>query len=172
MWNRQKEASSWNVSGFSGYKNYSVQSIHLVLSNSLWPHGCIQHLIVLICLFPKTYNLNFLYPCLLSIYLWWTIEVFDPYFHSSVWFSHSVVSDSLWAHESQHTRPPCPSPTPGVHPNPYSLSRWCHPTILSSVFPFSSRPQSFPASMPFPMSQLFDLWCCKYSLMATFKLPV
>ena len=70
-------------------------------------------------------------------------------------FSCSVVSDSLWPHEPQHTRPPCPSPTPGVYPNPCPLSRWCHPTISSSVIPFSSCPQSFPASGSFPMSQLF-----------------
>ena len=70
-------------------------------------------------------------------------------------FSRSVVSDSLCPHEAQHARPPCPSPTPGVHPNPCPLSRWCHPTISSSVVPFSSCPQSFPASGSFPMSQLF-----------------
>ena len=74
---------------------------------------------------------------------------------SSVQFSHSVVSDSLWPHEPQHARPPCPSPTPGVHPNPCPLSRRCHPTISSSVVPFSSCPQSFPASGYFPVSQLF-----------------
>ena len=60
-------------------------------------------------------------------------------------FSRSVVSDSLWPHGLQHTRPPCPSPTPGVYPNSCLLSRWCHPTILSSVVPFSSYSQSFPA---------------------------
>ena len=65
------------------------------------------------------------------------------------------MSDSLRPHEPQHARPPCPSPTPGVHPNPCPLSRWCHPTISSSVIPFSSFPQSFPASGSFPMSQLF-----------------
>ena len=65
---------------------------------------------------------------------------------SSVQFSHSVVSNSLWPHELQHARPPCPSRTPGVHPNPCPSSRWCHPTISSSVVPFSSCPQSFPAS--------------------------
>ena len=74
---------------------------------------------------------------------------------SSVQFSHSVVSNSLWPHEPQHTRPPCPSPTPAVHPNPYPSSWWCHPTISSSVVPFSSCLQSFPASGSFPMSQLF-----------------
>ena len=70
-------------------------------------------------------------------------------------FSRSVMSDSLRPHESQHARPPCPSPTPGVHPNPCPLSRWCHPTISSSVIPFSSCLQSFPTSGSFQMSQLF-----------------
>ena len=74
---------------------------------------------------------------------------------SSVQFSCSVMSNSLRAHEPQHTRPPCPSPTPRVHPNPCPLSQWCHPTISSSVVPFSFCPQSFPASGSFPMSQLF-----------------
>ena len=74
---------------------------------------------------------------------------------SSIQFSHSVVSDSLWPHESQHTRPPCPSPTPGIYPNSRPLSWWCHPTISSSVVPFSSCLQSFPASGSFQMSQLF-----------------
>ena len=73
----------------------------------------------------------------------------------SVQFSCSVVSDSLQPHEPQHARPPCPSPTPGVHPNPCPLSRWCYPTISPSVIPFSSYPQSFPASGSFQMSQLF-----------------
>ena len=73
----------------------------------------------------------------------------------SVQFSRSVVSDSLWPHELQHARPPCPSPTPGVHSNPCPSSRWCHPAISSSVIPFSSCPQSLPASESFPMSQLF-----------------
>ena len=74
---------------------------------------------------------------------------------SSVQFSCAVVSSSLWPHELQHARPPCPSPTPGVYPNPCPPSRWCHPAISSSVVPFSSCPQSFPALGPFPMSQLF-----------------
>ena len=75
---------------------------------------------------------------------------------SSVQFSSSVVSNTLQPHEPQHARPPCPSPTPGVYPNSNShpLSRWCHPTISSSVVPFSC-PQSFPASGSFQMSQLF-----------------
>ena len=74
---------------------------------------------------------------------------------SSVQFSRSVVSDSLRPHESQHARPPCPSPSPGVHSNSFPLSRWCHPAISSSVIPFSSCPQSLPASESFLMSQLF-----------------
>ena len=70
-------------------------------------------------------------------------------------FSRSVVSNSLQPHESQHARPPCPSPAPGVHSNSCPSSRWCHPAISSSVVPFSSCPQSLPASGSFPMSQLF-----------------
>ena len=74
---------------------------------------------------------------------------------SSVQFSCSVVSDSLWPHEPQHARPPCPSPTPRVYSNPCPSNRWCHPAISSSVVPFSSCPQSLPASGSFPTSQLF-----------------
>ena len=73
----------------------------------------------------------------------------------SVQFSRSVMSDSLRPHESQHARPPCPSPTPGVYPNSCLLSRWCHPAISSSVILLSSCPQSLPASGSFQMSQLF-----------------
>ena len=69
--------------------------------------------------------------------------------------SRSVVSDSFGPHESQHARPPCPSPTPGVHPDSCPSSQWCHPAISSSVVPFSSCPQSLPASASFPVSQLF-----------------
>ena len=74
---------------------------------------------------------------------------------SSVQLSHSVVSDSLRPHGPQHTRLPCPSPTPGVYSNSCLLSRWCHPTISSSVVPFSSCLQSFPASGSFQMNQFF-----------------
>ena len=74
---------------------------------------------------------------------------------SSVQFSRSVMSDPLQPHELQHARPPCPSPTPGVHPNSCPSSRWCHSAISSSVVPFSSCPQSLPASESFPMSHLF-----------------
>ena len=74
---------------------------------------------------------------------------------NSVQFSRSVVSDPSKPHESQHARPPCPSPTPGVHSDSRPSSQWCHPAISSSVVPFSSCPQSLPAAEPFPMSQLF-----------------
>ena len=74
----------------------------------------------------------------------------------SVQFSHSVVSDFLQPHELQHTRPSCPSPTPRVHSNSHPSSQWCHPAISSSVVPFSSCPQSLPASESFPMSQFFS----------------
>ena len=74
---------------------------------------------------------------------------------SSVQFSCSVVSDSLWPHGLQHTSPPCPSPTPGVYSNSCPSSRWCHPTASSSVVPFFSHFQSFPASGSFQMSQFF-----------------
>ena len=76
-------------------------------------------------------------------------------FGLSVQFSPSVVSNSLRPCGSQHARPPCPSPTPGVYPNSCPLNWWCHPTISSLVIPFSSCPQSFPASGSFQMSQLF-----------------
>ena len=76
---------------------------------------------------------------------------------SSVQSSGSVMSNSLQPHELQQAKPPCPSPTPRVYPNSCPLSQWCHPTISSSVVPFSSCPQSFPASWSFQMSQLFTL---------------
>ena len=74
---------------------------------------------------------------------------------SSVQFSGSVVSNSLWPHESQHARPPCPSPSPRVHSDSRPSSPWCHPAISSSIVHFSSCPQTLPASESFPMSQLF-----------------
>ena len=78
------------------------------------------------------------------------------------------MSDSLWSHGLHHTRPPCPSPTPGVHSNSCSLSQWCHPTISSSVVPFSSHLQPFPASGSFPVSQFFtssdQYWSFSFSI--------
>ena len=78
-----------------------------------------------------------------------------PFFSFSVQFSRSVMSNSLRPHESQHARPPCPSPTPRVHSHSCPSSQWCHPAISSSVVPFSFSPQSLPASGSFPVSQLF-----------------
>ena len=77
-------------------------------------------------------------------------------FTLSIHFSHSVISSSLWPHESQHARPPCPSPSPGAYSDSCPSSQWCHPAISSSVIPISSCPQSFPASGSFQMSQLFE----------------
>ena len=79
----------------------------------------------------------------------------DKDIQHSVQFSSSVVSNSLWPHGLQHTRPPCPSPTPGVYSNSCPLSRLCHQTISSSVVPFSFYLQSFPKSQSFPVSQFF-----------------
>ena len=88
---------------------------------------------------------------------------------SSVQFSHSVVSDSLWPHELQHVRPPCPSPSPGVHPNPRPSSQWCHPAISSSVIPFSSCPQSLPASVFSNESNLLMRWPKYWSFIIPYK---
>ena len=93
------------------------------------------------------WNENWCFPVL------WPLLSFPNLY--SVQFSRSVVSDSLRPHELQRTRPPCPSPTPGVHPNSHPLSQWRHPAISSSVIPFSSCLQSLPASESFLMSQLF-----------------
>ena len=88
-----------------------------------------------------TFNISFMLPT-------------DTQF-SSVQFSHSAVSNSLWPHGLQHARPPYPAPAPRVHPNPCPLSLWCHPAIPSSVVPFSFNLESFPASGSFQMSQFF-----------------
>ena len=115
---------------------------------------------MVICLFTYTHNrFKKKYEDIYNNYFLLVVEGWSasktfPFF-SSVQFSHSVVSDSLWPHELQHPRPPCPSQTPGVYPNSSPLSRWCHPTISSSVVPFSSCLQSCPTSGSFQMSQLF-----------------
>ena len=94
----------------------------------------------------------------------------------SVQFSCSVVSNSLRPHESQHARPPCPSPSPGVHSDSRPSSPWCHPAISSSVVPFSSCPQSLPASESFPVSQLFSwggqkYWSFSFSIIPCKEIP-
>ena len=90
---------------------------------------------------------------------------------SSVQCSHSVMSDSLPPHELQHARPPCPSPTPRVYSNSSPLNRWCHPAISSSVIPFCSCPQSFPASGCFPMSHLSALGSQSIGVSASTSVP-
>ena len=98
------------------------------------------------------FSVLFFFFCNFSLYM---KEAISRQIYWPVQFSCSVVSNSLRPHESQHARPPCPSPSPGVHSNSHPLSWWCHPAISSSVIPFSSCPQSFPATESFPMSQLF-----------------
>ena len=95
---------------------------------------------------------------LLSLHMF----VFLRDFSCSVQFSNSVMSYTLWPHEPQHARPPCPSPTSRVHPNPCPLCQWCHPTISSSVVPFSYCPQSFPASGFFPNESAFCITWPQY----------
>ena len=108
--------------------------------------------------------------------------VFAPFFfyslisyliYTSVQFSHSVMSDCLRPHELQHPRPPCPSPTPGVHSDSRPSSQWCHPAISSSVVPFSSCFQSLPASESFPMSQLRwpKYWSFSFSIILSKEIP-
>ena len=103
------------------------------------------------------FHLHGIYFSILSLSVYMCLEVWSGFLVDSisVQFSHSVVSNSLRPHESQHARPPCPSPTPGVHSNSCPSSWWCDPAISSSVVPFSSCPQSLPASRSFPTSQLF-----------------
>ena len=119
-----------------------TESLYLLTNISTFPHS----------LGPDNHQSTCFYYFSDTIYKWYHSICLSLY---SVQFSCSVVSDSLRPHELQHTRPPCSSPTPRVQPNPYPLSWWCHPAISSSVVPFSSCPQSLPASGSFPMSQLF-----------------
>ena len=129
-------------------------SRNLTTSNTQWPN------------LEQTSRLSFLIQSIslhsLLLYEFSDYHLCFPwYYHESstilriVQFSRSVVSDSSRPQESQHARPPCPSPTPGVHSDSSPWSQWCHPAISSSVVPFSSCPQSLPASESFPMSQLF-----------------
>ena len=118
------------------------------------------HVKKVLCLIPQCLRLKCLHSAILFFVI---VKVPHPFclfiedmeYCSSVQFSRSVVSNSLWPHESQHTRPPCPSPTPGVYSNSCPSSRWRHPATSPSVISFSSCPQSFPASGSFPMGQLF-----------------
>ena len=114
--------------------------LYIPLTKYYWPSWCQVHFQEL-----GTFQWIKPGPCLKEVAFQWD---------DIVQFSHSVVSDSLQSHESQHTRPACPSPTPRVHPNSCASSQWCYPAISSSGIPFSC-PQSLPASGSFPMSQLF-----------------
>ena len=125
-----------------------IQRISSRNLNLLQSHMCSHSLIKDLCKSFLITHIVFTYP-LLPHSVWSCLS------GDSVQFSRSVVSDSLQPHESQHTRPPCPSPTPGVHSNSRPSSQWCHPAISFSVVPFSSCPQSLPASESFPVSQLF-----------------
>ena len=150
---------------FSSYiivcRNWYVWSMcalwlnHLFLWKISLPMWMIYHVLVHLSIQAwSAKGLHSLMLCVQDIAL--NTTSFNPHNNPcSVQFSHSVMSDSLWPHEPQHDRPPWPSPTSGVHPNPCPSSRWYHPTISSSVIPFSSCPQSFPASGSFPMSQFF-----------------
>ena len=120
-----------------------MPSNHLILCHPLLPPSIFPSIRV----FPNESTLRIRWP------KYWIFSFRISASNESVQFSGSVMSNSLRLHEPQHTRPPCPSPTPGVHPNPCPLSRWCHPTISSSVIPFSSCLQSSPASGSFPMSR-------------------
>ena len=120
----------------SGFSLQSEQRSYSIA----WPTEALTNLSSSICLYSLTLHTDWLYILTLC---------------HSVQISHSVVSDSLQPHESQHARPPCPSPTPGAYSNSCPSSRWCHPAISSSVIPFSACPQSLPASGSFPVSQLF-----------------
>ena len=117
-----------------------------------WPSAC-WHLPSIILIFSLQKDSTLAY---LGCFFTRAATIPSSYISGSlVQFSRSVVSDSLWPHESQHTRPPCPSPIPGVHSDSRPSSQWCHPAISSSVIPFSSCPKSLPASESFLMSQLF-----------------
>ena len=147
-----------------GNETVKEQHVRILLSTSSPPHPSVSHYdtlviaaILKICYNWKA-NSNFLswrewtYQRLITMDL--SKLSYLPYF-TIVQSSCSVVSDSLRPHELQHARPPSPSQTPGVYSNSCPSSQWCHPAILSSVVPFSSCPQSLPASGSFPMSQLF-----------------
>ena len=151
----------WCYYGKSARKSKSCS----VMYDSLWPHGLyspwnspgqntgVGSLSLLQGIFPTQGSNPGLPHCRQSLY---QLSHKGSSYYSSVQFSRSVVSDSLQPHESQHARPPCPLPTPGVHPNPCPLSQWCHPAISSSVIPFCSCRQSLPASGSFPVNQLFS----------------
>ena len=134
---------------------YTVSTFWLLWTLLQWTWVCEDLFEILISvLLDKYLEVGLLDHMLVLVLISWGPSYYFP-LYLSVQFSHSVMSNSLRPHESQHARPPCPSPAPGVHSNSRPLSRWCHPVISSSGVPFSSCPQSLPASESFPMSQHF-----------------
>ena len=129
---------------FNWILSYFCYIVTVILCTSIWERNLENIILMLAQMLFRLWELHFI---ILSIEIAAQIRLYQ--------ISHSVVSDSLWPHESQHARPPCPSPTPGVHSESRPSRQWCHPAISSSVVPFSSCPQSLPASESFPMSQLF-----------------
>ena len=155
-----KSENHWLKTTFPAFPNQlTLVKLHLIpntFPTSIPPLGSIPHCLrskletlcfhsILCVLLSEDITLHYIF---LLIYLSPSVQF------SSVQFSLSVVFNSLWPHEPQHTKPPCPSPTPRVYPNSCPSSWWCHPTISSSIVPFSSCPQSFPASGSFQMSHL------------------
>ena len=131
---------------------YQVSYFNFFLVTKIWRYTVIEGILHTQSYFlPNITSIIFVNK--MWLFCWFNISMYSM--TSSVQFTRSVMSDSLWPHELQHTRPPCPSPTHGVHPNSCPLSQWCHPAVSSSVIPFSSCPQSLPASESFPISQLF-----------------
>ena len=125
-----------------------------ITSSQVFPKQSVHFFALYFHLGVSSSMLPIFHPCTHKEGKMWVLPTFQ---FSSVQFSLSVVSDSFWTHELQHDRPPCPSPTPGIHSNSHPSSPWYHPAISSSVVPFSSCPQSLLASKSFPMSQLFTL---------------
>ena len=155
---------SWSAPGFSPGTSFNL---HFFLSDliqllfwwflnlsPMWLLCTLAFCLIIVSIRHLKLKTDLLIP---SISLYLLLLQYSPAF-SSVQFSCSVVSDYLRPHESKHARPPCPSPTPRVHSDSCPSSQWCHPAILFSVVPFSSCPQSLPASESLPMSQLFP-WC-------------
>ena len=145
----QKREWRRNIWSDRGWKDFNINDCQLWIGTCHQPLQGLNHVgLQLVTLTPPE-GVQGKVRCSVLQGIWW-----DRSF-SSVQFSHSVVSDSLRPHESQHARPPCPSLTPGVHSDSFPSSQWCHPAISSSVVPFSFCPQSLPAAESLPMSQLF-----------------
>ena len=138
---------------------YQVSYFNFFLVTKIWRYTVIEGILHTQSYFlPNITSIIFVNK--MWLFCWFNISMYSM--TSSVQFSRSVMSDSLWPHELQHTRPPCPSPTHGVHPNSCPLSRWCHPAVSYSVIPFSSCPQSLPASEFFSNESTLLIQWTKY----------